>query len=252
MLQRIIHLVSELYVRSDKFLKEVTETKINTRNLIVWMNKCKFSSINIEMTVTCIGVIKTSGDAEIENTKSPLNKLSFDIRRLIKIFEDEDVFYMRHLMTFFNEATTNVFSPTSFDQGLKSIFTEINNLTLQNQKRDGLQDALEEHCLSSLEKQFADLQNDVLDPSLNILDSRVPKKLDTGLSNVFRRSEEHSFKYLLQNIEDSWKVVMSRPSETLRKTFRLKNIFYLGEFASIGNNVALSPQVYIVIQEFIY
>lgn len=146
-------------------------------------------------------------------------------------------------MTFFNESTSNVISPTSFDQSLKSIFTEINNLTLQNQKKDGLQDALEEHCLSSLEKQFADLQNDILDNSLNILDTRISKKLDTGLSNVFRRSEEHSFKYLLQNIEDSWKVVMSRPSETLRKTFRLRNILYLGEFISIGNNVALSPQV---------
>jgi len=39
-LQRIIYFVSELYVRADKFLKEITETKIDIRNLIVWMNKC--------------------------------------------------------------------------------------------------------------------------------------------------------------------------------------------------------------------
>jgi len=42
-LQRIIYFVSELYVRADKFLKEITETKIDIRNLIVWMNKCTIS-----------------------------------------------------------------------------------------------------------------------------------------------------------------------------------------------------------------
>ena len=66
---------------------EVTESKIDMRNLLVWMNKC---------------VIKTAeGDTEIENTKNHLAKLSFDIKRLTKIFADETVFNMNHLTDFF-------------------------------------------------------------------------------------------------------------------------------------------------------
>jgi len=227
-LQKTTQFVSELYVRADKFLKELTETKIDTRNFIIWMNKC---------------VIKTSGDAEIENTKSHLAKLSFDIRRLIKIFEDENIFYMKHLFGYFQDTAQNQQSTTSFDQSLKNILTEINKLSIDNQKKDDLQDVLEDHCLSSLEQQFSELQHTIFDGiQIPQVDLKTPKKLETGLSNVFRRGEERKFTYLLQGIEENWKIIVSKPCETLSKSFRLQSMVCLGEFNSINNTIAMSDQ----------
>jgi len=227
-LQKTSQFVSELYVRADKFLKELTETKIDTRNFIIWMNKC---------------VIKTSGDAEIENTKSHLAKLSFDIRRLIKIFEDENIFYMKHLFGYFQDTAQNQQSTTSFDQSLKNILTEINKLSIDNQKKDDLQDVLEDHCLSSLEQQFSELQHTIFDGiQIPQVDLKTPKKLETGLSNVFRRGEERKFTYLLQGIEENWKIIVSKPCETLSKSFRLQSMVCLGEFNSINNTIAMSDQ----------
>ena len=189
-------------------------------------------------------MIKTSGDAEIENTKSHLNKLSFDIKRLIKIFEDENVFNMKHLFAYFQDMTQSLQKSTSFDQSLRGILTEINNLSIHNQKNDKLQDALEDHCLSSLEDQFAELKNEIFKNNQNApVDLKTPKKLETGLSNVFRKSEEQSFKYLLQNIEELWKFIVNRPSENLKKGFRMQGMMHLGEFKNINNVLAMSPQV---------
>ena len=196
-----------------------------------------------------IGVIKTSGDAEIENTKSHLNKLNFDIKRLMKIFEDENVFYMKHLFAYFEDAVPGQRAPmTTFDQSMKTVLDEINRLAVQGQRKDELQDALEEHCISALEEQFTELQNEIFEnnptPQVSL---KAPKTLETGLSNIFRGTEDQSFKFLLQNIEEAWSFVTSKPCNTLKRTFRLRNILNLGEFASISNVVALSPQVSIYV-----
>ena len=54
---------------------------------------------------------------------------------------------------------------------------------------------------------------------------------------------QHVSKYIVQNIEEAWSFVTLKPCNTLKRTFRLRNILNLGEFVSISNVVALSPQV---------
>ena len=151
---------------------------------------------------------------------------------------------MKHLFGYFQDTAQNQQGNTSFDQSLKNILTEINKLSIDNQKKDDLQDVLEDHCLSSLEQQFTELQHTIFDGvQIPQVDLKTAKKLDTGLSNVFRRSEEKKFTFLLQNIEEHWKIIVSRPCETLSKSFRLQSMVCLGEFSHINNALAMSDQV---------
>jgi len=150
---------------------------------------------------------------------------------------------MKHLFAYFQDMTQSQQKSTSFDQSLRGILTEINNLSIHNQKSDALQDALEDYCLSSLEDQFSELKNEIFNNQVAPVDLKTPKKLETGLSNVFRKSEEQSFKYLLQNIEELWKLIMNKPSENLKRGFKMQRLVHLGEFKTISNVLAMSPQV---------
>ncbi len=158
---------------------------------------------------------------------------------------------MKHLFAYFQNDNANKDQPpTSFDQSLKNILTEINKLSIDNQKKDDLQDVLEEHCLFSLEQQFTELQHTIFDGvQIPQVDLKTPKKLETGLSNVFRRSEEQNFKYLTDNIKEHWKFIVAKPCETLSKSFRLQSMVCLGEFDNINNSLALSDQVKIFIEK---
>lgn len=62
----MIEVIKILYTTSEELLMSATESKLNIRNLLVWLNK---------------NVIKTSqeNEIEIENHKSELNKYNVDI-----------------------------------------------------------------------------------------------------------------------------------------------------------------------------
>lgn len=186
-------------------------------------------------------VIKTAeGDGEIENTKSHLSKLSHDIKRLTKIFADENIFYMRHLVAFFQEPVL----PTSTitNENFRGVLEEIQNVSKKN-KEPEIYQAVLEHTFNVLEDQFRDIGKDVFENSqIPQTNFKKAKPLNTNLSNLFKKHDSQNFKYYLQNIEELWKVLSTKPSEVLPKIFQCQSVLHLGGLVN-SSIIAHSHQV---------
>jgi hypothetical protein len=213
----------KLHLKSDQFLNDVTEAKINVRNLIVWMNKCVLKNMENE--------------TEIENSKSYLNKFSFDLDRLYHLLEDDNLFYMKHLFEYFQD--NQLKTVPKKDEKLINLTNNIQSNDNRVHLEDELEDSIQAYIMESVEQQI--LQSSFGLPEDNSKSQQLSLYNDP-INVLFTRSENFNFKFLLQSIEEMWKKVYSKPCNTISKTFQSRKLIELGDIDYQNHVIAYSVQ----------
>jgi len=215
-LEKMESLLTQISILTEKLLLASSETKINIRNLLVWLNKSNFF-FNKKINIFFIDVIKTTheNDIEIENHKCYLNKYSIDVERLYKMLADDNLFHMKNLLSFFIE-----------DEQKSQIIENNEETFFTNKVFQEPKNKYHSILLESAFKEISNFRNFFNEEMKN--EGTVKKESAILKRNLFDNHKfsktRQNFSETFKNIEETWTQIISKPQAKISKSFSLKNL----------------------------